>query len=149
LNEIARFPRKHLFAHACLIFALAVLIIPAFASPARAAAPEFTDDMARESDSGQVQAAWEADGPVALTMTPLETGDLRLVYRGEAKGIFLSGLADGDYELRLAGQDGALSQPVVVSVEHQSLSRALWLVALGAIASLGVVIVIVRGARDD
>lgn len=105
--------------------------------------------MALESDSGQVQVLWQADGPVALTMTPQDTGNLEMLYKGEGESLFLSGLADGDYELRLAGGDGALSEPVVVSVRHQSLSRALWLVLLGALATVGVVAVILRGARDD
>lgn len=113
------------------------------------AAPSFSADMARESDSGQVQVMWQADGPVALTMTEQSAGDITVLFKGEGDSLFLSGLADGDYELRLAGEDGSLSDPVIVSVRHQSLSRALWLVLLGALATLGVVAVIVRGARDD
>lgn len=102
--------------------------------------------MALASDSGQVDVQWQADGEVTLTMNETSRGT-KLVYKGTDSRIFLSGLRDGDYELRLASEDGALSEPVVVEVRHQSLSRALFLVLIGALVTLGIVIVVLRGAR--
>ena len=145
--DFARFPEKHAVARARSVLAfLAILITTIAPAAAFASPPTFSPDMALASDSGQVDVQWQADGEVTLTMNETSRGT-KLVYKGTDSRIFLSGLRDGDYELRLASEDGALSEPAVVEVRHQSLSRALFLVLIGALVTLGIVIVVLRGAR--
>lgn len=93
---------------------------------------------------------WEAAQPVTLELA--RDGDFasaRTVYEGRNTQVFLSGLSDGEYAARLRGTNGSLSQPLALTVRHQSLSRALLLVALGALAFLATLFVILRGARDE
>lgn len=69
------------------------------------------------------------------------------LYQGREQSYFLSGLADGDYYLVVEAENGDRSDPVLLSVAHQSLTRALWLTLIGAVITLGIIIVILRGAR--
>ena len=91
---------------------------------------------------------WTSDEPVTLTLTDPQ-GTVRPVYNGTGDGIFLSGLADGDYALGLVGESGAKADPITLSVTHQSLSQALWLAGLGALVFLLTVVVILRGTRGE
>ncbi|MCT2399940.1 hypothetical protein [Novosphingobium mangrovi (ex Huang et al. 2023)] len=120
------------------------------ASPAHAATPQFTGPVELESDAGNTMLSWQADGPVLLQIA--DAPDLsapKLLYEGQAKSYFLSGLANGDYYLRLKGVGGTISAPLHVSVVHQSLTRALLLVAIGALVTLAIVVTILWGARDE
>lgn len=100
------------------------------------------------SDAGNAQVAWRADGPVRLVIAAAEAEE-RTLYSGAAQSFFISGLEDGDYRLRLYGEAGQASEPLVLTVRHQSLTRALLLVSLGALVFLAIATVILRGARDD
>lgn len=94
--------------------------------------------------------AWQADGPVTLAMT--QGGDqasARTLYAGGNAAYFVSGLADGAYTLTLRDEAGAMAPPLELTVAHQSLTRALWLMGLGAVVFLMTVAVIFRGARDE
>lgn len=93
---------------------------------------------------------WRSDTPVSLemSMSP-DFAQTTEIYAGAAHRYFLSGLENGDYYLRLTTAQGATSSPVIVSVAHQSLSRALLLVAIGALVTLAIVVTILRGARDE
>lgn len=73
----------------------------------------------------------------------------RVLYEGANTAYFISGLDNGSYAFVVTDGTGATSAPQVLTVEHQSLSRALWLVALGAVAFLATAFVILRGVRDD
>ncbi len=75
--------------------------------------------------------------------------DARPLYQGPNQSSFISGLADGDYYLRLRNKAGEESPALRLSVSHHPLSQALWLAALGAVIFLAVVVTILRGARDD
>jgi hypothetical protein len=91
---------------------------------------------------------WTAPEPAALIMAndPQFAGAQEL-YRGPNSSFFLSGLGEGTYYLILRDGAGRQSQPVQLTVAHQSLTRALWLTAAGMIITLAIVATIVRGAR--
>lgn len=94
--------------------------------------------------------AWQADGPVTLAMA--QGGDpapARTLYSGGNAAYFVSGLADGVYTLTLSDEAGATASRLELTVAHQSLTRALWLIGLGAVVFLITVAVIVRGAHDE
>lgn len=126
-------------------------LLLAGALPATAfAQPQFTGNDMLTSDSGYFSVNWEASGPVVLELS--RDGSFtspQAVYEGRNSQVFLSGLQDGDYALRLRGADGSLSRPLMLSVRHQSVDRALLLVTLGALAFLATLFVILRGARDE
>lgn len=117
---------------------------------AQAAAPEFLSDAGLTTDSGYVALEWRAEGPVELTIAE-NSGFIgaKPLYAGTERQLFLSGLADGSYFVRLKDETGARSAPLRITVAHQSLSRALWLTLAGAIVALGILITILRGARND
>lgn len=122
----------------------------AMAAPVQAAAPAITNEGPLSSDTGQMLVEWEGEGPVALEIAEREDfADARVAYEGINHAYFLSGLAGGDYYLRLKTPAGAASEPVQLTVAHQSLERAIWLTIIGAIITLGVIATIVRGARDE
>lgn len=127
-----------------------LLLLLLVLAPAATAAPAFTADGPMTSDSGYFMIEWEADGPVTLEMArDAGFGQPEVLYAGMNHATFVSGLADGDYYVRLRSDDGNLSEPLRLSVAHQSLERALWLVALGAVVFLSIVAVIARGAADE
>jgi len=118
------------------------------ASVAFAAAPEITSGHELSSDTGHVLVAWEADGPATLSISrDADLGDAQPLYQGNQQSYFLSGLESGEYYLQVVEASGARSQPVRLSIEHQSLTKALWLTLIGAIITLGIVVVIFRGVR--
>ena len=118
----------------------------AFSLPA-SAQPAFSDDVPLTSDTGQVPLAWQAEGPVHITLAE-GSGPRRAVFGGSGEKLFLSGLADGDYTLTIAPEGGAATDRIVLKVRHQSLTRALLLTLLGGVVFLVVLAIILRGSRD-
>ena len=119
----------------------------AFSLPA-SAQPAFSDDVPLNSDTGQVSLAWQADGPVHISMAR-EGGPPRAVFGGSGEKLFLSGLSDGDYTLTIGPEGGAVTDSIALEVRHQSLTRALLLTLLGGAVFLMVLAIILRGARLD
>lgn len=117
----------------------------AFSVPA-SAQPAFTDEVPKTSDTGQVSLAWQAAGPVHISMAK-GSGPERPVFGGSGEKLFLSGLADGDYTLTIGPEGGAATDSMVLRVRHQSLTRALMLTLLGGVVFLMVLAIILRGAR--
>ncbi|KHK91925.1 hypothetical protein LK12_09400 [Novosphingobium malaysiense] len=131
------------------MFAALFAAIFALAVPAHAAA-HFEGPSELTSDAGHAMLEWQSDSPVSLEIsTSPDFSKTKQLYAGSAHRYFLSGLANGDYYLRLKTLEGQTSTPLLVSVVHQSLNRALFLVAIGALVTLAVVITILRGARDE
>ncbi|MEJ2457210.1 MAG: hypothetical protein P8Y58_03300 [Novosphingobium sp.] len=128
---------------------MAVLALLVPASAVMAASPRFTSQAPLSSDSGHVVVEWQADTPVTLRMTHEGARTDRVLYSGPNHSLFVSGLANGRYSLRLTDTAGRSSAPLLLTVAHQSLSRALILVALGALVFLATLAVIIRGARDE
>lgn len=93
---------------------------------------------------------WQSDEPVTLEIEGERhiSSHLRTLYEGPNQAVFVSGLPSGEYSLRLRDQSGATAKPLKLVVEHQSFSRAMLLVLLGALAFLAAVAVILRGADD-
>lgn len=113
-------------------------------------APVFTNESPVISDNGQASIGWTADGPVMLEMARDENfSGVSAIYRGNYDGYFISGLADGDYYLRLSGEGGAVSPVLLLRVSHSSLDLALWLMLAGFIVTIGIILTIWRGARDE
>lgn len=122
----------------------------AMAGPAVAGDLEFTGQGDLTSDTGYVMLNWHSGKPVSLMIATMpDFSDAVTVYDGEAHSFFLSGLDDGHFFLRLREDGGAVSAPVELSVTHQSLARALWLLTIGALITLAIVVTILRGARDE
>lgn len=122
----------------------------AVAQPARAADPEFSEQGDLTSDTGYVLLNWHSRKPVSLMIATMpDFSDAVIVYDGQAHSYFLSGLDNGHFFLRLKEDDGAVSPPIELSVTHQSLTQALWLLAIGALITLAIVVTILRGARDE
>ena len=130
---------------------LFLIALPAQAQPSSASAPPtFSTSAPLETDAGYTLIAWNADEPVTLEIAHApDFADAKTLYNGRNKAFFVSGLANGDYLLRLRGADGNVSTPLELTVRHQSLQRALWLALIGAIVTLAIIAVILKGARDD
>lgn len=133
----------------CLLLALA---LPSTAYAATV--PQFTVDGPLTSDSGYFLVNWRASGSVALEVMRSDSladasGGIKTLYSGTNNALFVSGLDNGEYLLRLRSENGQVSEHLHLSVAHQSLNRALWLAAMGAIIFLATVFTIFRGARDD
>lgn len=100
------------------------------------------------SDAGNTALHWTGTAPFRVRMTAAD-GQQRTMYEGSRKALFVSGLRNGEYLFTLTDGSGQKAAPLTLTVAHQSLSRALWLVAIGALVTSMVVAAIVRGARDE
>lgn len=115
---------------------------------AQATTPTFLVPGPLISDTGHALIEWEGDGVTTLEMAPGALfSNPHALYRGEGSSFFLSGLSDGEYHLRLRDESGGFSDPILLTVAHQSLERALWLTLIGALITLSLVLTILRGAR--
>lgn len=103
---------------------------------------------ALSSDTGYSLIEWDAPGTATLAIAS-PGAPPRELYSGTNRAFFISGLADGTYRLTLRDAAGREAAPLELRVTHQSVTQALWLVALGAIVFLATVVAVVRGARDD
>ena len=129
-------------------FLALILSLLALGVPASAAAPAFSAPGPLASDTGHILLEWEAEAPVSLIIA--ERRDFqggRALYSGPNRSFFVSGLDAGEYYLRLRDDAGRQSAPLVLTVEHQSLARAIWLTIIGAVIALAIVATILRGAR--
>lgn len=92
----------------------------------------------------------EWDAPGAATLAIAAPGARpRELYSGTNNAFFISGLSNGTYRLTLRDASGREADRLELEVTHQSVTQALWLVALGAIVFLATVVAVLRGARDD
>ena len=128
-----------------------MLACVAFCSPLHAeAGPAFSGEDNLSTDTGYALIEWTASDAVSLELSRQpDMANARVLYTGENTAFFISGLKDGTYFLALRDSAGEASAPLELSVAHQSLSRALWLAALGALVFVAVVGVIFAGARDE
>lgn len=137
---------------AALLGGLPGALLLALAPQPAMAAPSFDHDGALTSNTGQVQLDWNDGGSGEVTLEMARSADFAdpdPLYSGTRTSYVLTGLAGGEYHLRLRDASGALSQPITLTVEHQSLTQALWLTAIGALITLGIVATIVVGARAE
>ena len=112
----------------------------------------FISDRSQVVDAGYVRLEWAnpQNAEVELQQsTHADFTDARTRYRGTGHALFISGLANGDYRFRIGTDNDGWSEPILVSVRHQSLQRALQFLAIGALTAVATMLVIVKGARDD
>lgn len=127
---------------------------------AQSPAPVFENPADVFTESGYVQLSWDLDPTVTVGKAyhfelEQDTEEFfatpKQIYRGPDFATFLSGLKDGHYyyRVRLVADAGssAWSDPVMVRVEHHSLSLAFTLFGLGAVVFLLTVGIIVQGNR--
>lgn len=133
---------------AILALALTLVALLGFAVPAAAQGLSFTAPGPLQSDTGHILVEWDAPGATTLSIAQEpDFADAKPLYVGTNHAYFLSGLAGGEYYLRLQDDNGATSEVISLTVVHQSLQRAIWLTVIGAIITLGTILTIFRGAR--
>ena len=120
----------------------------ALAAPAAAQSLEFADSGPVSSDTGHVMVQWNSTGPAKLIIARSpDFAQAKQLYDGANHSFFLSGLDSGKYYLLLRDDAGRQSQPLELTVVHQSLTAALVLTIIGAFITLSIVATIIRGAR--
>ena len=102
--------------------------------------------MAGEDEGGKVEhGEQQAADP--------EFHTVRTLYIGPDRAAVISGKPDGVWYYRMrtvkAGQSGPWSEPLAVTVSHHSLGRAVAFFTLGVVIFLGILAVVIRGARHS
>ncbi|MGD2118610.1 MAG: fibronectin type III domain-containing protein [Chromatiales bacterium] len=107
------------------------------------------------STDGAVRLDWSVPGGAVAQIQRAPTADFASplgVYQGTDTSAVITGLTDGQYLFRgrLQFDDGrasAWSEPLQVTVEHHSLTRAQLFFLVGAIVFVSTALLIVTGAR--
>jgi hypothetical protein len=107
------------------------------------------------SNDGRVVVSWETPPGRRVHIQQDQTGAFEMpstLYHGSDNASVVTGLVDGHYHFRgrLETADGTASQwspSVKVTVEHHSLSRALFFFMVGLVVFLATLLLIVLGAR--
>jgi len=97
------------------------------------------------STTGTFTLSWE--GPEGADYRLLQLGDgddTRLIYQGRDTARVMTGLDNGDYRYRVA-TGSASSDPIRVTVDHHSLTRAFSFFGIGLAVFLATVVLVVRG----
>lgn len=73
-------------------------------------------------------------------------------YEGPDRASFISGLNEGEYAFRVRaidskGETSDWSKPLYLTIEYDSLAKALWLFGIGGIVSAATVALVVGGDR--
>lgn len=114
-------------------------------------------DARLESQAGSSSLTWRAEhtsGPeptYELQRSREPTfKDPKTLYRGPDQGRFVSGLLDGSYYFRVRARQGDAawsdwSKPQELVVTHWSRTRALSLMAIGALVFIATAFVVLRG----
>lgn len=104
------------------------------------------------STDGVVVLSWQNKGASVFVQQAVHSPDsFSTIYHGKDQSTVLSGLSNADYFFRLgiAQQNAEInySEPVKVSVEHHSLSKAWFFFTLGAVVFIATIGLIVSGSR--
>lgn len=117
----------------------------------------FTNETPVLSDAGHVTLHWSYSGDIPSPKFTLERAtqqsfeDALVQYQGQNKGIFISGLPDGEFFFRirvLEPNPSPWSAPITVQVKHHSLTLAFILFLIGAVVVSATVALIVHGYRN-
>ncbi len=167
---LCRAPAKAVFYMLTVATLMAIRVGPAWALSPEAMAPQHSlpaplmgNDSINFAQSGSIKLTWQStgdDGIVAGFDFVLEEAtspdfvDARTYYHGPDLATYISGLPEGTYYYRVrlqnsAGGTSEWSRPIVVEVEHQSLSLAWFLFAVGGLVFALTVFVVVSGTRND
>lgn len=125
--------------------------------------PVMENDSINLAQSGSIKLIWRSTGedetaPAAdfelQEATTKEFTDAHTYYHGPDLATYISGLPEGTYyyRVRLHAEDGSTSEwskPIMVEVEHHSLSLAWFLFAVGGIVFALTVAVVVGGTRKN
>lgn len=112
--------------------------------------------------AGNFQLSWELENPAlqpAMTTPRFELqvagdgdfSDAALLYDGQDTATVISGLSNGKYFYRVRVHGSAASpwsDPVMVTVEHHSLTKAFMFFAAGAVVFLATIGVIIFSSRN-
>lgn len=116
-------------------------------------APRLTSDSDIAS-AGFFRLLWETDAERVELQESKHAAfeNARIFYKGPDRATVISGKPDGTWYYRIRatgkGQAGPWSKAVVVTVDHHSLTRATGFFVLGLIVFIGILFVIVGGARQ-
>ncbi|MCA9628402.1 MAG: hypothetical protein KC766_12080 [Myxococcales bacterium] len=121
--------------------------------------PKMLGDTRLESQAGSSSLTWKAEhesGPEPTyelqRATDPDFENPKTLYRGPDQGRFVSGMLDGSYYYRVRARQGEAawstwSEPQELVVTHWSRTRALGLMAVGALVFLAIVFVVLNGTR--
>lgn len=113
--------------------------------------PTLESNTPRSTD-GTFQLIWDAGGTDVVLEEVGPDADLgRVIYEGSDESRVISGLPDGEYRYRVrhALEPEAWSEPVVVTVEHHHIGKALAFFSLGALVFVSTIALIAWGAIRD
>ncbi len=131
-----------------------LLVLSLFAVIAQAEEGEkniaFLEEETVLSDTGYFTVEW-ANPSSELVQVELSSSTAqsvsRLLYRGNGRKVFLSGLRDGTYDFELKDHQSLPLDSLTLEVHHHSLSKSLLLFLVGAVVFSLVLVVILRGER--
>lgn len=131
-----------------------ICLLMAGVSLAQAAVPRLSVN-SEVATAGFFRLSWEADAvrvELQQAANP-EFHSARTLYIGPDRATVISGKPDGVWYYRMrtvdAGRSGQWSESLAVTVSHHSLGRAVAFFALGVVIFLGILVVVVRGARQS
>lgn len=107
------------------------------------------DTLFVESRDGYTALQWNAGDHSTFELQQSSDPDFSnttTIYKGPDRASFISGLNDGIYYFRIRGLSGSWSDTLCLSVNHQSLSLALFLAGIGMVVFLVTVWVVVTGS---
>ena len=100
---------------------------------------------------GHIKLQWKAENNTTFELQQATTANFSnaaTIYQGPDQASFISGLKDGDYFYRVRAVGRTWSKPLLIKVEHQSLTLAFTLFGVGAVVFLLTVLVVVKGVRQ-
>lgn len=146
---------RHAMQRLTTVAVVLVCLIPAGPIPAQDQQP--VPRLASDSDiasAGFFRLIWETDVERVELQESKHASfkNAHTYYKGPDRAIVISGKPDGTwyYRIRTTGKGaaGPWSEAVLVTVDHHSLTRAIGFFVLGLIVFLGILIVVIRGARQ-
>jgi hypothetical protein len=134
------------------LFLVCVLIGPVVSGAVEA--PELSVNPMQSSD-GKATISWSQPDGASIEIQKSRDKAFAVqtnLYRGQDNATVVTGLSNGEYHYRGRlvypdGQSSSWSDPVRLSVEHHSLTRALSFFALGALVFIATLLLIFVGAR--
>lgn len=150
MNRVGNIPLHGIILKDYLLFCIALIFLFGDAgmvySEARTeiiVTPEF-------SDSGFTKVEWSVNPHASYYSVMLENNE---IYKGNAQATFISGLRDGEYDIKVKAfdQNGALLADSVLrsslTVEHRSVRIVLLLTLLGALVFLSLIVALYLGNK--
>jgi hypothetical protein len=132
-----------------LLFLL-LFLLPPVASQAQSSVPQLSSDSS-VATAGFFRLSWDTDA-AQVELQEASDNDFRSArtyYKGADKAALISGKPNGDWYYRIRALQGDVpgpwSEPLLVTVVHHPLSRALLFFGLGLAVFIAIVVLVVRG----